>query len=75
MLLGFVWEKELVPFPIQMWTCFSRCVIIAGNDVTEHGFSSKAVSTFFVLSEMDASRDFIERKNMDVMGGEKNVLA
>lgn len=29
------------------------------------------VNTFLVLSEMDAPRDFIERKDMDVTGGKK----
>lgn len=71
MLLGFVWEKELVPFPTQMWMCFSRSLILAGKDATRHGFSQKRVNSFFVLSEMDAPRDFFERKNMDDMGGKK----
>lgn len=73
MLLGFVWDQKLVPFPTQMWMCFSRSLILAGNYATEQGFFPK-VNTLFVLSEMDAPRDFIERKNMRDMGGGRGCV-
>lgn len=43
--------------------------MVAGNDATDSVFSWKAVVTFqcwaFLLSEMDAPGDSIERKKMD----------